>query len=103
MRILAFPAFSNEATNPYQSLLYTPMGKERIYEFTHKRAFFDRFDVIHLHWPDLYIRSPNLFQKLKKLFLLTAIVVWNKLRGVKIIWTVHNLAVQDTGFPRLTN
>lgn len=103
MRILAFPAFSNEKTNPYQALLYRPMGEDKVYEFTHKRAFFGRFDVIHFHWPDLYIRSSNIFSKLKKLFLLSAIVIWNKIRGVKIVWTAHNLAVKDTGFPKLTD
>lgn len=103
MRVLAFPAYSNKKTNPYQWLLYTNLGKNFVTEFSYKKALTQNFDIFHIHWPDLYIKADSLLLKFRRMVLLGGVVMWMRLRGIKIVWTVHNLSPHDADHPALTN
>jgi glycosyltransferase involved in cell wall biosynthesis len=102
MDILAFPAFANEKINPYNALLYKHAQKNglRVIEYTHKRALFSAYDVLHYHWPDGYINAPARLKMLQRAAVLVLIVLIAKARRKKIIWTVHNLFPHDAFYPR---
>lgn len=98
IRIAARPAFSNESTNPYNSLLYHavsdagPVVREHRYSMPPWKC-----DILHLHWPefDVVPRSMGPLDVLKKFFVWTWLLSARAL-GVKIVWTAHNTFGHDT-------
>lgn len=102
MRILAWPAFANAKHNPYNSLLYNGMeGNIDVVEYSHKRAVLQSFDILHIHWPDGFINQKSLAVTLRRMAILFVVTIVAKLRGAKIVWTVHNLLPHDPHHPRL--
>ncbi|WP_331344437.1 glycosyltransferase family 4 protein [Cellvibrio sp. UBA7661] len=104
MRILASPAFSNEKVNPYNALLYRELqhlGVD-VSEYRHADALKSDAQLVHFHWPDGYINQPGLGKSWQRILLLGAIVCLLKLRGIKLVWTVHNTAPHDALHPRLS-
>lgn len=104
MRILASPAFSNEKVNPYNALLYREINhiEPAVAEYSHKRALLGRYDIAHFHWPDGYINHPQKLKAWQRALLFLVIVVWLKLRGARIVWTVHNIFPHDAHHPQLS-
>lgn len=107
MRILASPAFSNKKVNPYNALLYSNIKaikhshfKSTVEEYSHWKALFEKFDIVHFHWPDGYINQKNIFKTLQRSLLLSFILMVVKLRGSKLVWTVHNVVPHDAFHPR---
>ena len=104
MKILASPAFSNEKINPYNSLLYreiTGLGSE-VSEYSHSKAIFKKFDVIHFHWPDGYINKKSVLKAWQRITVFIAVLISAKLKGSKIVWTVHNVVPHDAFHPKLS-
>ena len=103
MRILASPAFGNRRTNPYNAALYTALqrGGAEIGEFTKKRLLLERWDVVHLHWPDGALNSRSSLAVAVRLAYLIAKLLYAKARGAKVVWTVHNLHAHNTAHPLL--
>jgi len=102
MRILASPAFSNKKVNPYNALLYSNIKavnfshkKNRVHEYSHKKALLEKFDIIHFHWPDAYINPRHMLKCLQRTFMLALIVIVCRLKGSRIVWTVHNVVPHD--------
>ena len=107
MRILASPAFANKKINPYNALLYSNINaiarKQNhniVQEYSHKKAIFEKFDIVHFHWPDGYINQKNIFKTWQRTLLLSFILLVVKLKGSKIVWTVHNVTPHDAFHPR---
>ena len=106
MRILASPAFSNKKVNPYNALLYSNIKaitrahtQNSVHEYSHKKAILEKFDIIHFHWPDGYINQKSMFKTLQRSILLTLILFIVKLKGSRIVWTVHNVSPHDAFHP----
>ena len=98
LRVLAWPI---DPRNPYTASLYTDMGQDvRVEEFSMPNLR-HRYDVWHVHWPEalLNIRNPALASA--KLAAFLAMIDWVRLRGGKIVWTVHNLKAHDNLHPRI--
>lgn len=92
MRVLAWPI---DPFNPYTVLLYSGLeGKARVEAYS-GRNFLHRQDIWHIHWPEslLNIRNPALAAF--KLAGFLAMIDLVRLRGGKIVWTVHNLKAHD--------
>jgi glycosyltransferase involved in cell wall biosynthesis len=90
LRVLMFPKHGD---NPYLETLcrYLEERGVRIDDFTFDRAFNERYDVVHLHWPDLHLHGRSALRVLAKhvrLALLFGVLRWRKTR---IVWTIHNL------------
>lgn len=95
MTVLAWPARSNADRNPYQRLLYDALEEQNTYEvqeFSPVAPFLNRsYKILHLHWPDAFLAADTNWKfwlRLLYLYLLAYVV---KLRGAKLVWTVHNL------------
>lgn len=89
-RVLMFP---KRGDNPYLQTLTESLERRgvRIDDFTFRRAVKRRYDVLHIHWPDLHLhaRSPaRAFAKHARLALLFLLL---RRRKTRIVWTIHNL------------
>ncbi|MFA5422306.1 MAG: glycosyltransferase [Phycisphaerae bacterium] len=60
----------------------------------------EKVDVLHLHWLRIKTGS-NIFRTLIRVFAYLARLVNLRRRGVKIVWTVHNMLPHETTRPRL--
>jgi len=109
MRILASPAFANKKVNPYNALLYSNIKaiahantKNSVHEYSHKKAIFEKYDIIHFHWPDGYISQRAILKSIQRVVTLGLILAIVKLKGAKLVWTVHNVAPHDAYHPKLS-
>ena len=98
MRVLAWPAYSNRELNPYNYLLYSALTElgATVADARELRlaALVQRYDVLHLHWPEHYLElPPPRFLTRAGAFITTLSAL--KARGAKVVWTVHNLAPHD--------
>jgi glycosyltransferase involved in cell wall biosynthesis len=106
MRILALPAFKNRRENPYNAALYTAIGElpgVTVAEFANRRVMFERWDILHIHWPDAPLHRPGAAGAAFRAGLLLLRVAWARLLGAKIVWTVHNLRSHHAAHPRIEN
>ena len=103
MRILASPAFKNRRTNPYNAALYGAMRRPGLVidEWTNRRLLLERWDIVHLHWPDGVLGSPGVLPAASRILHLVARLIYAKIRGAKIVWTIHNLHAHNTSHPVL--
>jgi beta-1,4-mannosyltransferase len=90
-RVLAWPAFKNRG--PYNVLLYRSMQAlgATVDEFSAWRILSNRYDIVHLHWPEYCVNGRGALASLFWSCALFAAMSWVRLRGGKVIWTVHNL------------
>lgn len=96
IRVLMSPG--QEISNPFISLLLANLDEDVVVEtFTWKRAFLERYDVLHIHWPDSLLEAPSPPRRAIKVAMLSALLLRNRLAGVKHVWTVHNLSPHETG------
>lgn len=91
MRILIFPRDIRRSDNPYGELLYRDMPRFGIEadRFSLWRAFWGRYDIFHLHWPEYYLNRCLLKALIGSLLVLFS-AAWLRWRGTRILWTVHN-------------
>lgn len=89
----ARPAFSNEDSNPYNSLLYRAVTATGVAEVAEHRYSCSpwTYDILHLHWPefDLLPRSAHPVNVLKKMFVWCWLLL-ARVSGTKLVWTAHN-------------
>ena len=101
--MLAWPAFRKQAANPHGALLareLIALGVQLV-DWTPWRALLRPGDLWHLHHPEtvLYRRSASssAFETIAFISLL-----WlARLRGLRVIWTIHDLGSNDALHPRL--
>jgi beta-1,4-mannosyltransferase len=104
LRILARPAFWHRSTNPYTWLLYTHMmaADGVVVEGYHwRRLVRHRYDVLHLHWPEGHLNDPNPARALRWSLSILGLLRWARVRGTRIVWTIHNLHSHEGFHPRL--
>jgi beta-1,4-mannosyltransferase len=91
LRILAWPAFKNRG--PYNVLLYGNMQTlgATVEEFSAWRILSKRYDIVHLHWPEYCVNGRGALASVFWSCALFGAMCWVRLRGGKVIWTVHNL------------
>jgi beta-1,4-mannosyltransferase len=101
MRALIFPSDGPKIDNPYCELLYRNMEKLGVVPvaFTPMRAIWGSYDIFHLHWPEYYLGHRPLKALVGTLGLLL-VVRWLRLRGTRVVWTVHNLHSHTRLYPR---
>ncbi|UKO97153.1 glycosyltransferase [Nostoc sp. UHCC 0870] len=106
MKIIAWPAFKTKYKNPYNWLLYSHMVEHgvTVEEFTVRKLLCQRYDIFHLHWPiETILRHPNLIVALLRAITMLLAISWAKVRGTKIIWTIHDNSPHSLLHPQLAN
>jgi len=98
LRVLAWPI---DPGNPYTASLYAQMGPGvHVDEFSPARLV-HRYGVWHVHWPESLLNIRNAALAAFKLSSFLAMIDLVRLRGGKIVWTVHNLKAHDNLHPKL--
>lgn len=103
IKVLAFPAFSNKESNPYNYLLYTGIEKQDVdvKEFSFKRCLSLNYDLIHIHWPEFFLNSHYILKACVYSFVFLFCLFYSRIFGKKIVWTVHNLKPHNVKYRRL--
>lgn len=103
VRVLAWPAYANRHTNPYNSNLYSAMESMGavVSEFSHRALLIGSFDVLHVHWPDAKLSNRSTLKASLRASGLLVLLALVRLRGKAIVWTVHNLRQHENLHPRL--
>lgn len=107
--ISAWPAFANEGSNPYNSIIYNAvLGEGYVineFEFSSKYIIDcllnKKCKVIHFHWPNYIIFGKSVKKATLRLQVFFAFIHLMKTLGRKIVWTVHNLEAHESDFPAL--
>lgn len=60
-------------------------------------AFFSRFDVFHVHWPEYLVRGRNPLVHLVRATLFSLLMLRLRLAGIPIVRTAHNLFPHEPG------
>lgn len=97
IRVIASPAFSNEAQNPYSALLYRHLAQRgfEVREFSLPGLVLGGVDIWHIHWPDLSLNAGPLPRRVRRALTFLVKLAIARIRGVRVVWTVHNLRPHD--------
>ena len=104
MKVLAWPAFSNKEWNPYNSLLYSEIQKKgiEVVDFDGRiSADFSGVDILHIHWPDLFLKRRLWIQAALACASLLIILKRARRAGARVVWTAHNLQSHENTYPWL--
>jgi glycosyltransferase involved in cell wall biosynthesis len=101
LRILAWPAF--KTTSPYSVLLNRGLQEigATVEEFNAWRVLLRRYDIVHFHWPEYCVNGRGVLASVFWSGALFAVMCWARIRGGKVIWTVHNLQSHLQQHPRM--
>jgi len=93
MRVLAWPAYRVGDTNPFTRLLYDHVQSSGVvvHDFTPWCALKGRYAIFHLHWPEYFLVHRNPLKAIVGSLGLLFLTTWIRIRGAKVVWTVHNL------------
>lgn len=96
MRVLMSPG--PEISNPFISLLIRNLDPDVVVsKFTWREAFLGNYDVLHVHWPDALLKAPTPLRRAWKVLQVRALLLWNRARRRRQVWTVHNLSPHENG------
>lgn len=85
-------------TNPYLTLLVTSLPKDvRALGWSWRVALFGRYDVLHLHWPELLFRRDDRLRTVAHRTLFVLLMVRLSLTRIAIVRTVHNPTPHEAG------
>jgi len=94
----AEPAFRTAAANPYNAALARALIERGaiVRDLSYWRLATRRIDVVHLHWPDLTFLSGHRLSIMRaRLLLFGTALRLARLRGTRMVWTVHNLDAHE--------
>jgi beta-1,4-mannosyltransferase len=90
----SFPA-PKPTTNPYIVMLSQSLSETdglRVKSFSWRDALLGRYDVFHVHWPEILVNGRTRMRKAVRQLLFLAFLCRLRVTGTPIIRTVHNLA-----------
>jgi beta-1,4-mannosyltransferase len=101
LRVLVHPHI--DEANPYLRLLAEQMERENVRSmpFSWRGLLTTRPDVLHVHWPELAVGPRTTGKALIATTVFVATVCIARLRGVAVVWTLHNLQSHEGWHPRL--
>lgn len=106
MKIIAFPAFKTKYKNPYNWLLYSQIVEEgvTVEEFSLGKLLVQYYDIFHLHWPtETIVRHSNSIVAALRAITMLLVIDWARIRGTKVIWTIHDEYPHSLLHPQLAN
>ena len=103
LNVLARPAFRDRQKKPYNALLYSALSElgVTVEEFGKGKILRGGVDVWHVHWPDSLIEIDNPISAWLTARQYCALLKVARHRGIKVIWTIHDLVPHDVVYPRL--
>lgn len=93
MRVLMLPAGQDVQSNPYTHLLVAALRRCNLVVVSGRRAkdALRKVNLVHVHWPHNYasVRKPIAALVASSMFV--ALCLYHRVRGARLIWTVHDL------------
>ncbi|SNR41433.1 glycosyltransferase [Blastococcus mobilis] len=89
-------------TNPYVVMLRRSLEDEpalRVLTFTWRQALLGRYDLFHVHWPEILVSGRSSAKAWVRRALFLALLLRLRLTGTPMVRTLHNLRPQE-GVPR---
>ena len=65
--------------------------------FSWRTALLGRYDVFHVHWPELLVRAPRPLKARLRRGALYALLLRTRVQRIPIVRTLHNLSPHETG------
>lgn len=79
-------------TNPYITQLFRALSDEaQVIPYRPAAALFGRYDIVHLHWPELLVGGHNWRGRTVRRVVTSLLLLRWKLTRVPIVRTVHNI------------
>ena len=92
MRVLESFRRPKKTTNPYITQLFEALRDDaEVIPYRPSAALFGRYDVVHLHWPELLVGGHNWRGRTARRAVTSALLLRWRLTRVPIVRTVHNL------------
>lgn len=103
LQVLAWPAFRKQEANPQAALLARELVAldVDVSDWTPSRALARPRDLWHLHYPETVVYRRSAAASTFEMVAFLALLWLARLRGVRIVWTVHDLGSNDGLHPRL--
>jgi len=103
LRVLAWPAYYDPEENPYNAQLYSHLSRLRVEtdEWSPARLRSGSYHVLHLHWPDLELHEASAVRAARRAGRLVTHLLVARARGIRIVWTIHNLRSHERWHPLL--
>lgn len=103
LSVVARPAFKDGVKKPYNFLLYGALERlgVRVSEYQTRHLLQGHVDIWHIHWPESLIETKSgsrAWFSAQQYRLLLHIA---RRRGIKLIWTIHDLVPHDLVYPRI--
>lgn len=98
MRVMqSFPAV-RDTTNPYLRQLVTALDSHaEVRTFSWRGALAGGFDVMHVHWPELLIRSPSTIKTWCRRIALVGVLLRIRIGRRALVRTLHNASPHEPG------
>ena len=89
--------------NPYTALLSDSISRAggKVREFSVRTLLFGQIDIWHIHWPDRALTADTYFRILLKFVIVCGLITIARIRGIRIVWTVHNIQSHGRTHPHL--
>ncbi len=95
-RVLQSFAEPGPTTNPHLVLLMRALRRSTVVEtFSWRRALLSRYDVLHVHWPEVVVTKTTRLRTLAAVGLFAATLVRCRLRRTAVVRTAHNVAPHE--------
>lgn len=85
-------------TNPYIVMLHDRLRSNpetNVLAFGWRTALFARYDVFHVHWPEILVSGRTPIKKVVRQVLTASLLVRLRIRRIPIVRTVHNLELPE--------
>lgn len=95
IRLLTSYRTPSGTTNPYIVQLDAALRAEpelAVRNFSFPGAFFTRYDVFHVHWPETLYNARSAFRRTIKQVLFLLLLLRLDLTRTTVVWTAHNLS-----------
>lgn len=93
LTVLTWPGAARPSVNPYVRELQGALEQSgvRVKEAAGFNTFFQKADVLHVHWPDALLNIRPVPVAVAKSIGLLLVAALRRLGGTRLTWTVHNL------------
>jgi beta-1,4-mannosyltransferase len=97
LRVITTPPWHGETVNPYRTLLYEHVEAlgYRVDDHRARALVRDRHDIWHIHWIAAVYRQPDPVRRLVWALGFLGLVRWQRWRGARIVWTLHDIDDND--------
>lgn len=91
IRVLAWPKHSEASS--YFGIIYDRLPPDSVVadQFSTGRALARSYDIFHFHFPERVFYFNSFRKAAIRILWVGSVIAWVKLRGTKLVWTVHNL------------